>query len=107
VFDYLGQTPNRPNTFPDGTAPPDLMRIINVNSGLNFRVGPSSNAAKIDELPADLSSISLLACRPMVIPGYWANGDTNYRRNVLDESWCSLAYRGQIGFVSGRFLEVE
>lgn len=105
VFDYVGQAPDRPISSPDGTAPSELMQITGVRTGLNMRGGPSPKARKITEVPADRSGFELLACRPMIIPGYWHNGTASERRRMLDVRWCSFEFNGQVGFVSGRYLE--
>lgn len=104
VFDYVAPAPDRPVTTPDGTAPSNLMRIIGVETGLNMRAGPSPKARKIAEAPAGRSDIRLLACRPMIVPGYWHNGSASKRRAMLDKRWCSFEYSGQVGFVSGKYL---
>lgn len=105
VFDYVGQAPDRPITFPDGTAPSDPMQITGVSTELNMRAGPSPKARKIAAAPAGKSDIKLLACRPMVVPGYWHNGTASERRRMLDARWCSFEFDGQVGFVSGKHLK--
>jgi len=105
VFEHIASSPDLNAIRQDGSAPRNAMRIINVNTGLNFRALPSSNGEKLLELPADLEGIQLLSCRPLIQPGLWGNGNQQARRNLLDESWCSLEYNGQTGFVSGRYLD--
>jgi hypothetical protein len=102
-FEFIATAPVQSGA-PDGTAPADLMRITGVRTGLNFRAGPQGSAVKILELPADLSGIQLQSCVPGISALVWQTATPNQQSRMLSENWCSLVYRGRVGYVSGKFL---
>jgi hypothetical protein len=75
-----------------------------VRTGLNFRAGPQGSAAKILELPADLSGFQLQSCVPGISVVAWRSATPQQQAKMLSSNWCSLLYQGRVGFVSGKFL---
>lgn len=98
-----------PATTPTATAStsgalPGLVKVTGVSTGLNMRQGPNGQTAKVSELPAGTTNISLHGCQPAIAPSAWAAASATRKRVLLAGSWCSLTYNGKTGYVSGRYL---
>jgi hypothetical protein len=79
-----------PAPGPDPAPGPRSWRVVGVAADdvLNLRESPSPRGFVLDEIPFDANGLRNLGCQD-------------------DRNWCKVRYRGQEGWVNGRFLRPE
>lgn len=82
--------PDRPGPGPDPVQGPRSWRVVGVtpNDVLNMRESPSPRGFVLAEIPFDAGGLRNLGC-------------------IDGQSWCKVRFRGQEGWVNGRFLRPE
>jgi len=90
IFGRGGETGPGPAPGPDPVPGPRSWRVVGVtpNDVLNMRTTPSPRGAIVAEIPFDAGGLRNLGCQD-------------------GQSWCKVRYRGQEGWVNGRFLRPE
>lgn len=90
IFGRGGEPGPGPNPGPGPGPDPRSWRVVGVtpNDVLNMRSTPSPRGFLIAEIPFDASGLRNLGCQDR-------------------QSWCKVRYRGQEGWVNGRFLRPE
>jgi hypothetical protein len=87
--------------------PPHFWAVTGVASGdvLHLRDVPSADSKSLAQIPPSARGLKHLGCRrnqpPMEL---WARMSAAARRNALTQ-WCRVEYKGQQGWVAGRFLK--
>lgn len=77
---------------------------VKANDVLHLRDVPSADSKSLARIPANARGLKHLGCRrnqpPMDI---WVRMSEGAKREALTR-WCRIEYRGQQGWVAGRFL---
>jgi hypothetical protein len=101
----LGLAPGHTRAEADG---PDCYRVTGVaaNDVLQLRDGPNPEARSIGSIPADATGLRNLGCQGGLTLQEFstlsqAEKDAIQRKRPR---WCNVDYRGQVGWVAGRFL---
>jgi uncharacterized protein YgiM (DUF1202 family) len=93
-----------------GTADgPDFFAVTGVAADdvLNLRAGPSAGADKIGSIPHDAGGLRNLGCVGLPAYGEWERMTEQQRRESRMNYWCKVEFRGNEGWVAGRFLRED
>lgn len=84
-------------------------RVGGVNSGLNLRSRPSSNARIITELPPNAKDIWAigLGCTPDLDQIAFHDSTPQQKEQILSTRWCNITWNGYDGWVYGQYLRVQ
>jgi hypothetical protein len=89
--------------------PPKYWAVTGVASSdvLHLRDVPSADSKSLARIPPNARGLKHLGCRrnqpPMEL---WARMSSAARRDALTQ-WCRVEYKGQQGWVAGRFLKPD
>lgn len=87
--------------------PPKFWAVTGVSSNdvLHLRDVPSADSKSLAKIPPNARGLKHLGCRRNQPPmEQWARMNEAQRREALTQ-WCRVDYRGQEGWVAGRFLK--
>ena len=87
--------------------PPAFWAVTGVASSdvLQLRDVPSADSKSLAQIPANARGLKHLGCRRNQPPmDQWARMNAAQRREALTQ-WCRVEYRGQEGWVAGRYLK--
>jgi uncharacterized protein YgiM (DUF1202 family) len=87
---------------------PDFYRVVGVPKGdvLNLRSAPSAHADKVGQIHPGSSCVRNLGCQGgLSFKEYSTISDSErVRRIKQNPRWCHVEFRGQTGWVNGRYL---
>lgn len=87
--------------------PPAFWAVTGVTASdaLHLRDVPSADSKSLARIPANTRGLKHLGCRRNQPPmEQWARMNEAQRREALTQ-WCRVEYKGQEGWVAGRFLK--
>ena len=87
--------------------PPAFWAVTGVGASdvLHLRDVPSADSKSLARIPSNARGLKHLGCRRNQPPmEQWARMTEAARREALTQ-WCRIEYRGQEGWVAGRFLK--
>ncbi|SON55332.1 hypothetical protein HDIA_1791 [Hartmannibacter diazotrophicus] len=76
-------------------------------SGVPMRSAMQDGASVVGTIPAGGKGIVMRWCRPEFPFGAWQFGGAKMQRQLLDQRWCEVSYKGKIGNVDGHMLAPE
>jgi hypothetical protein len=85
---------------------PDFYRVAGVAPGdvLNMRAEPNAGARRLAVIPADAANLRNLGCVGGLTFAQWEKASEQERRRGRAARWCKVEWRGQTGWVAGRYL---
>ena len=89
--------------------PPKFWAVTGVkpNDVLHLRDVPSADSKSLAQVPSSARGLKHIGCRRNQPPmDVWARMSEAARREALTQ-WCRVEYRGQQGWVAGRFLKPD
>jgi hypothetical protein len=101
TFTALATLPGR------GEDPPQFWAVTGVapNDVLHLRDVPSADSKSLAQIPPNAHGLKHLGCRRNQPPmDLWARMNAAQRREALTQ-WCRVEYKGQQGWVAGRYLK--
>lgn len=85
---------------------PDFWKVsgIQLGSHLNIRKGPSVQFNIVSKIPADFRGIKNLGCFPEFTALEWERFSTRENEVAIGMRWCRVSFKGETGWVAGRYL---
>jgi hypothetical protein len=93
------------------TAAPDpqLWAVTGVRSddALNLRVAPDADSPRVARIPFNARGLRNYGCPNHVTFEQWKRMTELQKDRAARARWCEVEYRGQKGWVAGRFLKED
>lgn len=90
-------------------ADPRLWAVTGVRSddALNLRVAPDADSQRIARIPFNARGIKNYGCPSHVTFEQWKRMTQVQKDRAARSRWCEVEYKGQKGWVAGRFLKED
>lgn len=88
---------------------PQLSAVTGVRSddALNLRVAPDGDSRRIARIPFNARGLRNYGCPNHVTFEQWKRMTPRQRDFAARARWCEVEYKGQKGWVAGRFLKED
>jgi len=88
---------------------PDFWAVTGVrpDDALNLRVAPDADSRAIARIPHNARGLKNFGCPNEVTFEQWKRMTQAQRDWAARSRWCQIEYRGQRGWVAGRFLKED
>jgi hypothetical protein len=88
---------------------PDFWAVTGVRSddALNLRVAPDGDSRRIARIPHNARGLKNHGCPNTVTFEDWKRMTEAQRDKAALSRWCQVEYKGQKGWVAGRFLKED
>ena len=85
---------------------PDYWAVVGVAPGdvLNMRADPTASSRIVGRIPAAATGLRNLGCRGVPTFEEWQRMSEAEKRRAARLRWCRVEFRGNTGWVAGRFL---
>ena len=88
---------------------PDFWAVTGVRAddALNLREAPDGDSRAIARIPPNTRGLKNLGCRSTVTFEQWMRMTQAQRDYAASRRWCRVEFKGQQGWVAGRFLRED